>query len=768
MSGILRRSIVVVLAGALVVLVTAIGTGRIRYVSTHGVSMIPTFHDGELVVVADVDTYRVGDIAAYRNPGDGRTVLHRIVGGDTSAWDLRGDNNESMDVAHPTSGQLLGRAVMHVAGLGRVVSSPLLMSVGGLALVMILLGFVSLASRQRPRRPKAPSQLPSATTPDFGRARRRVRWSRLALVTLDVLIALAMAAALLFPVHTSPPPEPIGQQGTFRYAASAAKSETYPDGHVMTGDTVFTHLVTKVSVEFRYIVDTARADVAGSVRFELQVANRSGWRRTTELAPPTVISEGAVTLRAELDLAAVQAQIDRVAKESGVPSVGVDIVVRAMADVSVGDRAATTTDFELPLQLTPTALSLAKGGASEVPVATTDGGPDAGPDKGPAVVVQHPIEVDVPSRTSGIVNGSQRRVIFFSLLGAMALTVALWPSSVLTTEPQPEPEPEPRPEPEPEPEPAIAAADVLAALRPERRGEPRTGHITGSFPDGIACDGRGIWVANSGSNTVSQIDPVAQTRVDHATGDRPRGLALDGTHVWIANTDSNTISRIHPGTGARTDFPTGDGPQCITHDGSSVWVTNSRSSTVSRIDPSTGARTDHIVGQCPSGIAFDGWYVWVANFGSDTVTRLDPRGSAPACAVHYSVGPNPMGVAFDGQHIWVANFGGDTVSCIDPRDDAPGRAVHHRVGLNPRGLVWDGANVWVTNFSSGTVSKIDPSGATAATAVSYATGSNPCGISSDGTSVWITNFSANTVSVIHAREASSVGSAPYGDHRIGS
>ena len=763
MSGILRRIVVVVLAGVLVVLVTAVGTGRIRYVSTHGVSMIPSYHDGELVVVADADSYGVGDIAAYRNPSDGRTVLHRIVGGSAAGWDLRGDNNQSIDVAHPTSRQLLGRAVTHVAGLGRVVSSPLAMSIGGVAAVMILLGIVSLMSRRRVRRRQAPTEPPSIEQPGSVGSPRRVRWTRIGLVGADTVIAAAMAAALLFPVHTAAPTAPIDQRGTFRYAASAPKSETYPDGQVVTGDPVFTRLVTRVLVEFRYGTDTAASDASGTVGLELLVANRTGWRRITELVPPGSISGGTITLRAEIDLGAIQAQIDRVAEESGVPSAGVDIVIRATAHVRLADRADSTTAFELPLQLTPTAMSLVNSGPTAAVVAETAAGP--------AVVVQHPIEVDDPPTTSGLVNGSQRRVVFFALLGAVALTFALWPSSIIATEPKPKPESEPEREPEPEPESKpeqlLATADLLGSLRPERRREPRTGHVTGSFPDGIACDGHSIWVANSGSNTVSQIDPVAQTRTDHTTGERPRGIALDGTHVWVANTDSNTISRIHPRTGVRTDFPTADGPQSVTHDGTHVWVTNSRSNTVSRIDPVTGEGTEYVVGPHPSGIAFDGWYVWVANFGNDTVTRLDPRQPSSAAGLHYTVGPNPMGIAFDGQYIWVANFGGDSVSRIDPRDAAPGRAVHHQVGLNPRGLVWDGTSMWVTNFSSGTVSKIDPAGAEPGTAVSYATGSNPCGISSDGTSVWITNFSANTVSVIHTRQAASAELGPHGDHRVG-
>lgn len=566
---------------------------------------------------------------------------------------------------------------------------------------------------------------------------------------MDVLAVAAMAAALLFPVRAPTSPPPIEQHGSFRYEGSAPPNDTYPDGRIVTGDAVFTRLATKIAVHFDYGSDVPPGELSGTVHLDLQLDNRSGWRRTTELVAPTEMTDGTVALSAELDLGAIQAKVDRVAAESGVAAAGVDIVVRATAEITARGADASTTKFELPLQLTPLSLSLARSGQEGAGVTDTD--------DGPAVVIDRPLDARPPqAKTSGLISDGQRRMIFFALLGAVAVSFALWPqpSSTPATPPLREDETEPQEANEPESvdvDVATVNDDLDQLPRHERRREPRTGHATGSFPDGIACDGRNVWVANSGSNTVSQIDPVAHTRTDHTTGDRPRGIALDGTNVWIANSDSNTISRIHPATGVRTDFPTGDGPQGVTHDGTHVWVTNSRSNTVSRIDPRTGTRTEYGVGPNPAGIAFDGWYVWVANFGSDTVTRLDPREPAPGRGVHYAVGPNPMGVAFDGQHIWVANFGGATVSCLDPRDAAPGRAVHHPVGLNPRGLTWDGTSMWATNFSSGTVSKIDPDGAQPGTAVTYATGSNPCGISSDGTSIWVTNFSANTVSVIHAR-----------------
>src|SRR4051812_17390279 len=92
----IRLAVAVIVALGAIALF-AVGTGRVHYVVTSGVSMQPTYHENDLVLVQDEDTYSVGDIVAYRSVEKGMIVLHRIVGGDPSAWTIQGDNNQSTD-----------------------------------------------------------------------------------------------------------------------------------------------------------------------------------------------------------------------------------------------------------------------------------------------------------------------------------------------------------------------------------------------------------------------------------------------------------------------------------------------------------------------------------------------------------------------------------------------------------------------------------------------------------------------------------------------
>src|SRR4051794_37977082 len=82
----------VVLVAAWLLRPTTLGGGT-TYLGTHGVSMQPMFHAGDLAVVRAADGYVVGDVVAYRSATLGTTVLHRIVADADGAFTTQGDNN---------------------------------------------------------------------------------------------------------------------------------------------------------------------------------------------------------------------------------------------------------------------------------------------------------------------------------------------------------------------------------------------------------------------------------------------------------------------------------------------------------------------------------------------------------------------------------------------------------------------------------------------------------------------------------------------------
>jgi signal peptidase I len=102
--------------------------GPATYVIVRGVSMEPTYHAGDLVIVRRRPVYQVGDIVAYEIPagevGGGLSVIHRIVGGSVdTGFRTKGDNNAESDPWRPTLRQIEGTAWLVLPKTGAIMSS---------------------------------------------------------------------------------------------------------------------------------------------------------------------------------------------------------------------------------------------------------------------------------------------------------------------------------------------------------------------------------------------------------------------------------------------------------------------------------------------------------------------------------------------------------------------------------------------------------------------------------------------------------------------
>jgi YVTN family beta-propeller protein len=135
----------------------------------------------------------------------------------------------------------------------------------------------------------------------------------------------------------------------------------------------------------------------------------------------------------------------------------------------------------------------------------------------------------------------------------------------------------------------------------------------GEKPNGLAVtpDGSEVYVANSGSNTVSIISSPANSVVGTvAVGAKPMFVAIspDGSTAFVSNYGDDTVSVISTATKAVTQtIPAGKSPLglAVTPDGSQLWVCDD--GTVSIIDTATLAISNTItipVGQRPLQLVF--------------------------------------------------------------------------------------------------------------------------------------------------------------------
>jgi len=129
--------------------------GKVSYVVTDGVSMLPHYHAGDLVILRKEASYHVGEVAAYHNTQLGVVVMHRIIARQGNRFVFKGDNNNFADNDHPTAGQIIGAEWIHLPRVGDIVTHlriPIVTAIV-LALVWIIsIGPAPLSRRRRRRR----------------------------------------------------------------------------------------------------------------------------------------------------------------------------------------------------------------------------------------------------------------------------------------------------------------------------------------------------------------------------------------------------------------------------------------------------------------------------------------------------------------------------------------------------------------------------------------------------------------------------------------
>jgi YVTN family beta-propeller protein len=265
----------------------------------------------------------------------------------------------------------------------------------------------------------------------------------------------------------------------------------------------------------------------------------------------------------------------------------------------------------------------------------------------------------------------------------------------------------------------------------------------GPRPQAMAFGKGGLWVANVGDGTVSQVDPATTSVATHAlpTG-VVSGLVSQGGEVWTVSvgstgstavlnridpslplpavvktvrreagvgattasvaaspggmwvaTDAGLLSLVDPATGAvKKTVDLTSSPAAIADGQGALWLADPYANSVARLDDTTGLVTTIPVGNAPSAVTVGAGAVWVADRGDDAVVRINPNPNAVS-ETTIRVGQAPSGIAFGRGAVWVANSGDGTVSKIDPSTNKV-RTI--QVGGSPERVAVGGGRVWVS------------------------------------------------------------------------
>jgi YVTN family beta-propeller protein len=274
-----------------------------------------------------------------------------------------------------------------------------------------------------------------------------------------------------------------------------------------------------------------------------------------------------------------------------------------------------------------------------------------------------------------------------------------------------------------------------------------------------------VYVANSGSNSVSVIGPTTnrvEVEIPVRFGKEPEGIAVarvtpDKELIFVTNYGSNNVSIIDASTYQEFDrVNVGDGPIAIAADPPVDILASSRSLGMNEVNVIRNYRR-----------TFCNVYVANKNSRNISIIRIDVASMRPREVTTVSVQWSPISLTVDypGARVYVANYGYDNLSIIDIMQIISGNnsgAVSEmsNVGTSLMGIIADPDfdRLYLLKESSGEIMLVRPfSEASSALRTSLApiigtilVGSQPRSFLMDpeGRKLYVVNRGSDNVSVI--------------------
>ncbi|MEA2901520.1 MAG: hypothetical protein QOH36_1407 [Actinomycetota bacterium] len=266
-----------------------------------------------------------------------------------------------------------------------------------------------------------------------------------------------------------------------------------------------------------------------------------------------------------------------------------------------------------------------------------------------------------------------------------------------------------------------------------------------------------VYVPNSGTGTVSVIDPATFQVVDrYAVGRIPHHVtpSWDLSRLYVNNTEGNSLTVIEPRSGQPMETIPVTDPYNLyfTPDGSKAIVVAERYQRLDFYDPASWTLLKSVSIPWPGvdhgDFTADGrWFLASTEF-SGQVVKVDTE--TMELAAHVTVGGLPVDVkvAPDGSVAYVSNQGRHGVSVIDPVSMTEVGFINTARGAHGLNLSRDSKSLYVSNRLDGSITVIDL--AARAVSATWKVGGSPdmMQVSADGSQLWVSNRYHGSVSVI--------------------
>lgn len=330
---------------------TQIG-GSTSYMIIRGISMNPSIHSGDLVIVHKRSSYPVHAVVAYRDTLDKQNVLHRIIAIKGDRYTFKGDNNPKSDPYQPTKSDLIGEKWIQIPYAGRAlewIQVPINAAILAVAAILLAAGGGAATKHRRGRKSGPTTRAATSFAPGLN--------PLYAIPAALLALSLALGAVAFSRAKSEQVSVPSGyqQSGDFSYSGSAKPGVVYPNGTVTTGQTVFSRLVENLTFSFEYKLKAVESSaLSGTATLSASLTSSDNhYTRSFTLAKRSFTGE-EVTLTGVFPLRQYTNFLNKVQAETQDPTstysavITPTIVVKGMVGTNrVNERFAPSLDFLL-------------------------------------------------------------------------------------------------------------------------------------------------------------------------------------------------------------------------------------------------------------------------------------------------------------------------------------------------------------------------------------------------------------------------------------
>jgi len=311
----------------------------------------------------------------------------------------------------------------------------------------------------------------------------------------------------------------------------------------------------------------------------------------------------------------------------------------------------------------------------------------------------------------------RQRALVGGLVGVIALLVAGIGAAYIVASRQP---------------PPPSGPDTVLGYDPGR-AEPVRGWRVGAGPSAVALANGVLWVASTGSGTITRIDLASgQSTSIGQGGAHPSAVLVSGGKTFVADRYANQVTVLTERDGALIDrFD--QHASGLASSPLGVWVADDLANRLSQLDPVSGPASDWITfppSAGPTALAFAADTLWAAAPRVVGVQRVDTAQRTVAAVATELSGVDSIGAA--GHDLWLASSAVDSAA----RVDAASANVEVRVPVcdTPIAIAGTPTGAWVACATSHELWRVDRAGGVTD---QFGLGGVPAALVADGERVWV-------------------------------